>query len=150
MITVTLELAGASSLAFAVGMYLPISTSTPIFLGGLVRWGVDRYLRAKPENRAATDDEMASLSDRSQGVLMASGYIAGATLAGVVYSFLNLSEGITTQLAGFERWAVRNNPAFEGPYADMLGLVPILIVSVFLYLVGRERFGRHAEKIRTP
>jgi hypothetical protein len=93
---------------------------------------------------------MASLSDRSQGVLMASGYIAGATLAGVVYSFLNLSEGITTQLAGFERWAVRNNPAFEGPYADMLGLVPILIVSVFPYLVGRERFGRHSEKIRTP
>jgi putative OPT family oligopeptide transporter len=142
MIAVTLELAGASSLAFAVGMYLPISTSTPIFLGGLVRWAVDRYLRAKPENLALTEDEMRAKTDQSHGVLLASGYIAGATLAGVVYSFLNLSESITRRLAGLEQWAATNNPAFDGPYADLLGLFPILIVSTFLYLVGRERFLR--------
>jgi uncharacterized oligopeptide transporter (OPT) family protein len=37
MISVVLELAGIPSLAFAVGVYLPISSSTPIFVGGLVR-----------------------------------------------------------------------------------------------------------------
>lgn len=145
MIAVTLELSGASSLAFAVGMYLPLSTSTPILVGGVVRWGVDRYLRTKPENQELTEDEMTAKTDQSQGVLLASGYIAGATLAGVVYSFLNLSEGITRRLAGLEQWAAEHNPAFDGPYADVIGLLPLLIVSIFLYLVGRDRFFRKRE-----
>src|SRR5437764_81432 len=42
MIAIVLEMAGASSLAFAVGVYLPLSTSTPIFVGGMLRWLVDR------------------------------------------------------------------------------------------------------------
>jgi len=115
MIAITLELAGTSSLAFAVGMYLPISTSTPILLGGVVRWGVDRYLRAKPENQGLSEDEMTARTDQSQGVLLASRYIAGATLAGVVYSFLNLSESVTRRLVGFERWATEHDRAFDGP-----------------------------------
>jgi len=142
MTAITLELAGASSLAFAVGMYLPLSTSTPILLGGVVRWGVDRYLRTKPENHGLSEDEMTSKTDQSQGVLLASGYIAGATLAGVVYSFLNLSETVTRRLLGFERWATEHNPAFDGPYADLIGLLPIVVASIVLYLVGRDWFMR--------
>ena len=45
MIAVVLELCGVSSLAFAVGAYLPISSSAPIFVGGLVRWLVDHRMR---------------------------------------------------------------------------------------------------------
>src|SRR5262249_55725156 len=97
-----------------------------------------KYLRAKPENRRLTEEEMAAKTDQSPGVLLASGYIAGATLAGVVFSFLNLNEGITARLTGFERWAAANNPFFEGPYSDVLGLIPLLILTVVLYLVGRE------------
>jgi putative OPT family oligopeptide transporter len=138
MTAIVLELSGIPSLAFAVGMYLPLSTSTPIFLGGLVRWGVDRYLRKKPENLALTEEEMAAKTDQSPGVLLASGYIAGATLAGVIYSFLNLSENVSAKLTGFENWATKNNPFFEGPYSDLLGLVPLLILTVVLYFVGRE------------
>src|SRR5262249_37334556 len=40
VIAVMLELCGVSALAFAVGVYVPIQYSTPIFIGGLVRWGV--------------------------------------------------------------------------------------------------------------
>jgi putative OPT family oligopeptide transporter len=138
MTSIVLELSGIPSLAFAVGMYLPLSTSTPIFVGGLVRWGVDKYLRDKPENRSLTEDEMAAKTDQSPGVLLSSGYIAGATLAGVVYSFLNLSETITIKLTGIEQWATRNNPLYEGPYSDLLALFPLLILTVVLYLVGRE------------
>ena len=138
MTAIVLELSGIPSLAFAVGMYLPLSTSTPIFVGGMVRWGVDNYLRAKPENRNLTEEEMAAKTDQSPGVLLSSGYIAGATLAGVVYSFLNLSESITSRLTGIEQWATKNNPFFEGPYSDALGLIPLLILTVVLYLVGRE------------
>ena len=45
MMAVVLELSGIPSLAFAVGMYLPLSSSSPIFVGGMVRWGVDDTLR---------------------------------------------------------------------------------------------------------
>jgi putative OPT family oligopeptide transporter len=138
MTSIVLELSGIPSLAFAVGMYLPLSSSTPIFLGGMVRWGVDRYLRTKPENQRLTEDEMNAKTDQSHGVLLSSGYIAGATLAGVIYSFLNLSGGITARLQGFEEWATKNNPFFEGPYSDLLGLLPLLALTIVLYLVGRE------------
>src|SRR5262245_58678257 len=80
MITIVLELSGVPSLAFAVGVYLPISTSAPIFVGGMVRWAVDKYLRKKPENKELSEEEMAAETDKSPGVLLASGYIAGATL----------------------------------------------------------------------
>jgi len=138
MTSIVLELSSIPSLAFAVGMYLPLSSSSPIFLGGMVRWGVDRYLRAKPENQSLTEDEVAAKTDQSPGVLLASGYIAGATLAGVVYSFLNLSGGVSNALRGFEERAAATNPFFEGPYSDLLGLLPLLVLVVVLYLVGRE------------
>ncbi|MEN3327959.1 MAG: hypothetical protein V7638_2766 [Acidobacteriota bacterium] len=138
MITIVLELSGVPSLAFAVGVYLPISTSAPIFVGGAVRWLVDKYLRKKPENRELTEERMAAETDKSPGVLLASGYIAGATLAGVLYAFLNLKESIVTWLKGFEEWATRSNGFFEGPHSDVLGLIPFLVLTVLLYLVGRE------------
>ena len=137
-ITIVLELSGVPSLAFAVGVYLPISTSAPIFVGGVVRWLVDKYLRKKPENARLTEEEMAAETDKSPGVLLASGYIAGATLAGVIYAFLNLREGIVTRLKGYEEWATHNNPFFEGAHSDWLGLMPFLILTILLYLVGRE------------
>src|SRR2546426_3689131 len=138
MISIVLELGGIPSLAFAVGVYLPISTSAPIFVGGAIRWAVDKYLRKKPEHQKLTEEQMAAETDKSPGVLLASGYIAGATLAGVVFAFLNLKEGIVNRLGGFENWAREHNPLFEGPHADLLGLIPFAILTVLLYIVGRE------------
>jgi hypothetical protein len=137
-ITIVLELSGVPSLAFAVGVYLPISTSAPIFVGGAVRWLVDLYLRKKPENQQLSEEHMAAETDKSPGVLLASGYIAGATLAGVIYAFLNLSESIVARLKGYEEWAAHNNPFFDGPGSDLLGLIPFVIITILLYLVGRE------------
>jgi putative OPT family oligopeptide transporter len=138
MITIVLELSGVPSLAFAVGVYLPISTSAPIFVGGAVRWLVDLYLRKKPENLKLNEEQMAAETDKSPGVLLASGYIAGATLAGVIYAFLNLKENIVTWLKGWEEWATSHNPLFEGVNSDVLGIIPFLLLTILLYLVGRE------------
>jgi hypothetical protein len=140
MISVVLELGGVPSLAFAVGVYLPISTSAPIFVGGVVRWVVDKYLRKKPEHQKLSEEQMVAETDKSPGVLMASGYIAGGTLAGVVFAFLNLKEGIVNKLKGWEDWAAHHNPFFEGPHSDLLGLIPFVILTAVLYLVGRELF----------
>jgi uncharacterized oligopeptide transporter (OPT) family protein len=78
MIAVALELCGVSSLPVAVGMYLSLASSTPIFIGGMVRLLADR-LRGKPKSEAE--------SETSPGVLLASGYIAGGTLCGLVIAF---------------------------------------------------------------
>jgi putative OPT family oligopeptide transporter len=137
-ITIVLELSGVPSLAFAVGVYLPISTSAPIFVGGAIRWLVDKYLRKKPEHQKLSEEEMVAETDKSPGVLLASGYIAGATLAGVLYAFMNLSEGIVSRLKGYEAWAEHHNPFFAGDSSDVLGLIPFVLITVLLYLVGRE------------
>ncbi len=137
-IAIVLEMAGIPSLAFAVGVYLPLSTSAPIFVGGMVRLGVDKYLRRKFASRNFSEEQLVAETDKSAGVLLASGYIAGGALAGVVHAFLNLSEGIGRRLTGYEEWSKHHNPFFEGPRADILALIPLLILTVLLYLVGRE------------
>jgi hypothetical protein len=75
-VSVTLELCGIHSLSFAVGAYLPIATTAPIFVGGLVRWLVER-------KTGETSD-----SDLSAGTLFSSGLIAGGSLAGILFAAL--------------------------------------------------------------
>ncbi len=75
-ISVTLELCGIHSLSFAVGAYLPIETTAPIFFGGLVRWLVERKTGETSE------------SDIGSGTLFSSGLIAGGSLAGVLFAIL--------------------------------------------------------------
>lgn len=136
MIAVTLEFCGISSLAFAVGLYLPISASAPIFAGGMVRWGVDKYLRRKLAGRDLTEEEIIAETDKSPGVLLASGYIAGGALAGILLAVASVYFADT--VGYFTKWSEDNNPFFAGDWSDILGLIPFLILSVVLYLVGRE------------
>jgi uncharacterized oligopeptide transporter (OPT) family protein len=84
MIAVVLELSGIPSLAFAVGVYLPLSSSSPILIGGLVRWGVDRWIAKKHAGKSLTEEQLVAEGDKSPGVLMASGYIAGGAIAGIL------------------------------------------------------------------
>ena len=86
-IALLMELCGVSSLPFAVGVYLPMATSAPIFLGGLVRWLVDRT-RAKSGQKAGqkTDED-----DSGPGVLFSSGLIAGGSIAGIVLAIIAMS-----------------------------------------------------------
>ncbi len=75
-LSIVLELCGVRSLTFAVGSYLPIATTAPIFAGGLVRWWVERTT-GKPQE-----------SDLSAGVLLSSGLIAGGSITGILYAVL--------------------------------------------------------------
>ena len=113
LLAITMELAGVPSLAFAVGVYLPISTTTPMAVGGFIRWLVDRRSRKAPECQAMTDAECAALSDRGPGVLLASGYIAGGAIAGIIIAFL--AGALDNVDAALQRWSTANNPFFEGP-----------------------------------
>jgi uncharacterized oligopeptide transporter (OPT) family protein len=81
-IAVTLELCGIQSLSFAVGSYLPIATTAPIFVGGLVRYWVERKTGVAGE------------SELSTGMLYSSGLIAGGSLAGILFAVLVGTETI--------------------------------------------------------
>src|SRR5436190_14219015 len=59
MIAIVLEMSGIPSLAFAVGVYLPISSSSPIFIGGLVRYLVDRGRRKELAHHRLTEEQLA-------------------------------------------------------------------------------------------
>ncbi len=117
MIALMLELCGISALAFAVGVYVPIQYSVPIFLGGICRWAIDAHLARQaeaeagdvandPEAKARAEVEAIKKSETSPGVLLASGYIAGGSLAGVVVAFFAFSDTLTKDLATYENRAV--------------------------------------------
>jgi len=75
-IAITLELCGIHSLSFAVGAYLPIATTAPIFVGGLVRWWVEYSSSVREE------------SELGAGTLFSSGLIAGGSICGILFAVL--------------------------------------------------------------
>jgi putative OPT family oligopeptide transporter len=137
MIAITMQMSAVPALAFAVGVYLPLSSSAPIFIGGMIRWLIDRKLRQQPTHRALTPEQFVEESDKSPGVLLASGYIAGGAIAGIVIAFLSGAlDRVDTALAN---WASAHNPFYEGPNSDLLALIPFAALCFFLYFVGREK-----------
>jgi uncharacterized oligopeptide transporter (OPT) family protein len=136
MIAIVLELSGMPSLAFAVGLYLPIAVSAPIFVGGLVRWLVDKDLVKKLSGRNLTEAEIIAETDKSPGVLLASGYIAGGALAGIMVALA--TEFLSNTMVTFTNWSENYNPFYAGTHSNLLGLLPFLILATLLYLAGRE------------
>lgn len=116
-----MELVGVSSLPFAVGLYLPISTSTPIFVGGIIRKLVDR----RRKDNGGTEAEF------SPGVLLASGLIAGGAIAGLTQAIFYIMD-----------W----NAAFDkshwmGSLAEnnLWALVPFSGLAMFVYWVATRK-----------
>jgi putative OPT family oligopeptide transporter len=145
MIAIVLELSNIPSLAFAVGVYLPLSSTSPIFIGGLIRWAVDRWIRGtKFAGRSLTEEQLVAEGDKSPGVLMASGYIAGGAIAGIIIAFM---AGVPF-MAGFnkniEDFSSRN-PFYTGHSADVLALIPFAILMILLYVTGREKLLAHRD-----
>jgi OPT family oligopeptide transporter len=81
-IAVTMELCGVKALAFAIGLYLPLSTTLPIFIGGALKGYVDWRAQAKGE--IVKEDEL------SKGSLFATGLIAGGAITGVVAAIIDV------------------------------------------------------------
>jgi putative OPT family oligopeptide transporter len=124
MIAVALELAGVRALPFAVGMYIPLGSTTPIFIGGLLRWITDR-IRGVGASEAETET--------SPGVLLASGFIAGGTLTGLIIAFFNFSETLVERLS-IGNWFMPDGetPIFPVDYA-LEGAVGPKIVALVMF-----------------
>jgi hypothetical protein len=102
----------------------------------MVRWLVDRYTRHKHAGATLSEDELVAEGDKSNGVLLSSGYIAGGTLAGVLFAFMVIPW--KDRLDGWQKWATEHNPVFDGPWSDLLAMIPFLALAALLYFVGRD------------
>jgi hypothetical protein len=126
-----------SSLTFTVGVYLPLVSTLPIAIGGLVRWAVDRRNNKLPQYEGLGPQECQAAGDRSPGTLLASGYIAGGALAGIIIA---ITAGVMTDFDNtMNKWAEAVNPFFAGASSDALSILPYAVLIVLLYWVGREK-----------
>ncbi|HOV22697.1 MAG TPA: OPT/YSL family transporter, partial [Candidatus Marinimicrobia bacterium] len=122
-LAIILEIIRVPSLAFALGIYLPIQLNTPLLFGGLVA-----YLVSK-----STKNEALAKARSDRGTLIASGFIAGGAIMGVVSAFIifigqnifgdgwTLAHGI-----GTSHWA-------ESAGGEILGFVMFALLLVYLY-----------------
>lgn len=104
-------LCGVSGLAFAIGVYLPLSSMASIYVGGCVRAVVEQRRKG------------AAKSDTDPGILAASGLVAGEGLAGVLIAGLVAANLAPRSMA----------PRIPGVAGSLLALAAILIVGIFLY-----------------
>jgi uncharacterized oligopeptide transporter (OPT) family protein len=129
LIALTLELVGVPSLPFAVGVYLPLSSSTPIFLGGMIRLLADRWGRR-------TEAE----GDKSPGVLLGSGYIAGASIALMIVAFFNFNSDLVTFLDLTKNESVPTAiKSLIAKGGELMTFVAFGALAVVLLLIGARR-----------
>ena len=76
--------------------------------------------------------------DKSPGVLLASGYIAGGAITGIVIAAKELVGPLAAMGHRIEEWQNAHNPFLNGAYSDLLALFPFVVLCVLLYLVGRD------------
>jgi putative OPT family oligopeptide transporter len=107
-IAVTMELCGVKSLSFAVGLYLPLSTTFPIFCGGAIKGLVE--WRTKRKKEKMEDEELG------KGSLFATGLVAGGALAGVIVALLSVNTDVFNALEKINATAFLTSAFGEGGY----------------------------------
>ncbi|MEZ4387262.1 MAG: oligopeptide transporter, OPT family [Candidatus Krumholzibacteriia bacterium] len=117
---IVLRVANIPALAFALGMYLPMEINTPVLLGGLLSWIVQRQGRG--------EDEDAPKARHQQGILIASGLIAGGALMGVLNAGLNVAFTAERMKAIY----VLDDHHFEGPLGEGIAIALLLALCVLL------------------
>lgn len=132
-VAVVVELCGIKALSFAIGLYLPLATTLPIFIGGAIRGIVD--WQAKRKGEAVSEGE----DDLGKGNLFATGLVAGGAIAGVIVAFLAANDTISK---GLEKLS------FEEGIADLmggalgyelLGVIFFAALGALLYRVARGK-----------
>jgi putative OPT family oligopeptide transporter len=131
VLAVVMQLAGVSALAFAVGVYLPLSTTLPIFIGGLIRLVVDRA-------RKFTAEE----AETSPGTMLSTGLIAGGSLAGIIIAFLVVVESLGKALDFGE--SITGDTRYWLSIGAFVALAAALIAVA---LVGKQQVGGEVKEL---
>lgn len=129
-LAITVELCGVKSLSFAVGAYLPLSTTLPIFAGGVLKGIVD--WRTKAKAKSAEEEEL------SKGNLFATGLVAGGALAGVIVALLSVDESIFNSLQKINAEHFLAEALGSGGY-QVLGTLFFAAMGLILYRVATKK-----------
>jgi putative OPT family oligopeptide transporter len=130
-LAVTMELCGIKSLSFAVGAYLPLSTTLPIFAGGAIRGIVD--LKKIKKEGVMEDDDLG------KGSLFATGLVAGGALAGVAVALLTAgSDNIAAKLQSLSAEHGLTNAFGEAGY-EIMGVLFFLLMAWLLYRTAMKK-----------
>jgi len=128
-LAITIELCGVSPLSFAVGAYLPLSTTLPIFVGGAIKGVVDRRMGKKAA--AGHSDELGA------GSLFSTGLVAGGTIAGVVVAMLSVNDDVRKKLEGLDLTPGLTSALGSGGY-QLLGVACFTAMGLVLYRVAQR------------
>ena len=127
-IAVVMELCGIKALSFAIGIYLPLSTTLPIFIGGAIRGIIDN----KHKSKDANEEE-----DLRKGNLFATGLVAGGAIAGVIVAFLSANETIAAKLNLLNmEHAITAALGEQGYY--LLGTLLFFVMAFILYRIASK------------
>ncbi|MCO5235740.1 MAG: OPT/YSL family transporter [Chitinophagaceae bacterium] len=132
-VAVVVELCGIKALSFAIGLYLPLATTLPIFIGGAIRGIAD--WRAKHKGEEVNPGE----EDLGKGNLFATGLVAGGALAGVIVAFLAANDSIANGLKklSLEKGLIHLLGGALG--YEILGVLFFALLGGLLYKVARRR-----------
>jgi len=129
-LAVTVELCGVGSLSFAVGAYLPLSTTLPIFVGGAIKGVVDAMARKRGEK--------VEESELGGGSLFATGLVAGGALMGVIVALLQLNDGVSGFFKRNLDWQEQLESALGSAGYQVLGVAFFALLGVLLFRVARK------------
>jgi putative OPT family oligopeptide transporter len=131
-LVIVVELLGVRSLTFAVGAYLSIATTLAIFVGGVMRWMVDRAM-LHHQGEVDTDSEV------SPGSLYASGLIAAGGIVGLLGVCIRLLEGLSEQRGGnWQFWRFPASFSAHSPLHDTVSVVMFGLLAFSLYYFARK------------
>jgi OPT oligopeptide transporter protein len=128
-IALFMELLGFGSLTFAVGVYLPLSSTMPVFLGGVVRKLCDKIYRRPPDDEAETE-----------GTLFCSGLIAGASIIGILAAMQGFLPGFDADTLLHPRIALLRPvmPAWDNPLSDLWGIALLAVLGFLMFRSAGE------------
>lgn len=131
-IAVVMELCGIKALSFAIGIYLPLSTTLPIFVGGAIRGIIDG--KKKKEHTSQEQEE----EDLRKGNLFATGLVAGGAIAGVIVAFLSANDTIAGFLKKVNLEETLTHQLGEQGYF-ILGSIFFALLVMVLYRVASKK-----------
>jgi OPT family oligopeptide transporter len=131
-LAIVMELCNIKSLSFAIGVYLPLATTLPIFIGGAIRGIVESKQRR--ENRTLNPEE----EELGKGNLFATGLVAGGAVAGVIIAFLAGSAGGEKFLKAISMESGLEGALSQGGYF-ILGTLFFALMGLILYRVAIKK-----------
>jgi len=131
-LAIVMELCGVKALSFAIGVYLPLSTTLPIFIGGAIKGGVELVKKRRGDVSKVGEEDL------QKGNLFATGLVAGGALMGVIFAFMNIPQSVVNGMKKLSAEDYLTGAMGHTGYY-ILGSVCFLLMGYTLYRIGTRK-----------